>query len=88
MTSLTLSIIALAVSILVGILTLADQASRRRNLPRKPPRDEHRTVLNADGSTTHYTTEAEQRAGRAAVSTVPARPTQAPPPPPPSGAHL
>lgn len=88
MTSLTLSIIALTVSILVGILTLADQASRRRSLPRKPSRSEHRIVLNADGSTTHYTTEAEQRAGRAAVVNIPARPGVIPPPPPPSGAHL
>jgi hypothetical protein len=88
MSSLTLSIIALTVSILVGILAMAAQASRRRNLPRRPACNECRATLNADGSTTHYATAAERRAGRSAVFMVPARPDTAPPPPPLSGAHL
>ena len=46
--------------------------------PPRPPYD----VVNDDGSITHYSSEAEQNAGRAAVVTLPV-PVAVPPDPPP-----
>lgn len=50
---------------------------RRDGYPPKPPYD----VVNADGSTTHYSSEAEQNAGWAGVYTLPI-PVAGPPGPP------
>lgn len=51
--------------------------------PYRRPRD----VVNADGSVTHYSSDAERDAGWAGVYTLPPGSSVPPPPPPPSGAR-